>query len=136
MHMLEPFLGSKAHPLGKGESPLLRQHADVAELLHMVEARQTSHHLRGTEPLQGLEVKVPETLVPLPRLVIPTNSETEGLCHLHVEDVESICASGYLGKKATTAIPNPHDSILNHHARTVLIQLSPKLMMEFLNAGM
>ena len=69
-------------------------------------------------------MKVPETLVPLPRLVVPTSSETEGLCHLHVKDVESICASGYLGKKATTAIPNPHDSILNHHARTVLIQLS------------
>ena len=69
-------------------------------------------------------MKVPETLVPLPRLVVPTSSETEGLCYLHVKDVESIYASGYLGKKATTAIPNPHDSILNHHARTVLIQLS------------
>ena len=55
-------------PVDKLE-PLLRQHADVAELLHMVEARQASHHLRGTEPLQGLEVKVPEALVPLPRLV-------------------------------------------------------------------
>ena len=76
VHKLEPLLGSKARPLGKGESPLLRQHADVVELLHMVEARQASHHLRGTEPLQGLEVKVPEALVPLPRLVIPTSSET------------------------------------------------------------
>ena len=35
-----------------------------------------------------------------------------------------IYASGYLGKKATTAILNSHDSILNQHARTVLIQLS------------
>ena len=71
----------------------------------MVEAWQASHHLRGTEPLQGLEVKVPKTLVPLPRLVVLTSSETGGLCHLHIEDVESICALGYLGKKATTAIP-------------------------------
>ena len=77
----------RSSPLWKGESPLLRQHADIAELLHMVEARQASHHLRGTEPLQGLKVKVPEMLVPLPRLVVPTSSETEGLCHLHVKDV-------------------------------------------------
>jgi hypothetical protein len=35
-----------------------------------------------------------------------------------------ICASGYLGKKATMAIPNPQDCVLDLHARTVLIQLS------------
>ena len=34
VHKLEPFIGSKARPLGKGESPLLRQHADVAEFLN------------------------------------------------------------------------------------------------------
>jgi hypothetical protein len=72
----------------------------------MVEARQASHHLHGTEPLQGYEVKVPEELVPLPRLVVPTSGKTKGLCHLHVEDVELVCASGYLGEKALMAIPN------------------------------
>ena len=95
---------------------MLRQHADIAELLHMVKARQASHHLLSTEPLQGLEVKVPKALMPLPRLVIPTSSEAEGLCHLHIKDVEMICASGYLGKKETMAIPNPHDSILDLRA--------------------
>jgi hypothetical protein len=45
LHELEPLLGSEARLLGKGESPLLRQHADVAELLHVVEAWQASHHL-------------------------------------------------------------------------------------------
>jgi len=124
MHELEPFLGSETRPLGKGESPLLRQHTNITELLHMVKARQASHHLHGTKPLQGLEVKVPEALVPLPRLVVPMSSETKGLCHLHVEDIESICAFGYLGKKATTAVPNPHDPVLDLHVRTVLIQLS------------
>jgi hypothetical protein len=99
MHELEPLLGSEARLLGKGESPLLRQHADVAELLHVVETWQASHHLLGTEPLQGLEVKVPKALVPLPRLVVPTSSEAKGLCHLHIKDVESICASGYLARR-------------------------------------
>jgi hypothetical protein len=30
----------------------------------------------------------------------------------------------YLGKKATRGVPDPHDSVLELHARTVLIQLS------------
>jgi hypothetical protein len=90
----------------------------------VVKARQASYHLHDTEPLQGLEVKVPEPLVSLPRLVVPTSSKTEGLCYLHIEDIESIGASGYLGKKAMMAIPNPHDSILDLHMRTALIQLS------------
>jgi hypothetical protein len=115
MHELESLLGSKARLLGKGKPPLLHQHADVTELLHVVKARQASYHPLGTEPLQGLEVKVPEALVPLPRLIVPTSSKAEGLCYLHIEDIESIGASGYLGKKAAMAIPNPHDSVLDLH---------------------
>ena len=80
MHEVEPLLGLEACLLGKGDPPLLHQHTNVAKLLHMVEARKASYHLLGTEPLKGLEVKVPEALMPLPRLVIPTSSETEGLC--------------------------------------------------------
>jgi hypothetical protein len=82
----------------------------------VVKARHASHHLLGTELLQGLEVEVPEALVPLPRLVVPTSGEANWLCDLRAEDVESISASGYLGKKATTAIPNPHESVLDQHA--------------------
>jgi hypothetical protein len=62
--------------------------------------------------------------MPLSRLVVPMSSKAEGLCYLHVEDIESIGASGYLGKKATMAILNPHDFVLNLHTRTALIQLS------------
>jgi hypothetical protein len=81
----------------------------------VVKARQASYHPLGTEPLQGIEVKVPEALVPLLRLVVPTSSKAERLCYLHVEDVESVGASSYLGKKATMAILNPHDSVLDLH---------------------
>jgi hypothetical protein len=115
VHELEPLLGSKARLLGKAEPPLLRQHTDAVELLHMVKARQASYHPLGTEPLQGLEVKVSEALVPLPRLIVPTSSKSEGLCYLHVEDIESIGASGYLGKKAMMTISNPHDFVLDLH---------------------
>jgi hypothetical protein len=115
VHEVELLLGSEARLLGKGEPPLLREHADIVELLHVVKARQASYHPLSTEPLQGLKVKVPEALVPLSCLVVPTSSKAEGLCYLHVEDIELIGASGYLGKKAMMAIPNPHDSILDLH---------------------
>jgi hypothetical protein len=116
VHELEPLIGSEARFLGKGESHLLHQHADVVELLHVVKARHALYHLLDTELLQGLEVKVAEALVPLPRLIVPTNSETEGLCYLHVENVESIRASGYLGNEVTMVISNPHDSVHDLHA--------------------
>jgi hypothetical protein len=115
VHELELLIDSEAQLLGKGESPLLRQHTDVIELLHVVKARQASYHPLGTEPLQSLEVKVPEALVPLPRLIVPMSSKIEGLCYLYIEDIESIGASGYLDKKVTMAIPNPHDSVLDFH---------------------
>jgi hypothetical protein len=108
-----PWLGSSI--AREREPPLLYQHTDVAELLHVVKTRQTSYHSFGTEPLQDLEVKVPEAIVPLSCLVVPMSSKTEGLCYLHVEYIESIGASGYLGKKATMTITNPHDSVLDLH---------------------
>jgi hypothetical protein len=101
--------------LGKGKPPLLRQYADVAKLLHVVKTWQAPYHLLGTEPLQGLEVKVLEALVPLPCLIVSMSRKTEGLCYLHVEDIKSIGVSGYLGKKATMTITNPHDSVLDLH---------------------
>jgi hypothetical protein len=116
MHELEPLLGSKARLLGKGESSLLCQHADIAELLHMVKARLTSYHLLGAKLLQGLEVKVLEALVPLSCPVVPTSGKATRLCHLHVEDVKPIWTPAYLGKKATRGVPDPHDSILSLHA--------------------
>jgi hypothetical protein len=124
VHVLEPLLISEARLRGKGEPPLLHQHTDVVELLHVIKARQASYHPLDTEPLQSLEVKVLEALVSLPRLVIPMSSKAEGLCYLHIEDIESIGASSYLSKKVTMVIPNPHDSVLDLHTRTTLIQLS------------
>jgi hypothetical protein len=92
----------------------------------MVKARQASYHPLGTESLQGLEVKVPEALVPLPRLVVPTSSKAEGFCYLHIEDIESIGASGYLDKKAMMTITNPHDSILDLHTGGIPNLMEPQ----------
>jgi hypothetical protein len=116
MHEVERLFGSKARLLGKGELSLLCQHIDIAELLHMVKERQASYHLLCTEPIQGLEVKVLEALVPLPCPVIPTSSKAARLCHLHVEDVKTIWTRAYLGKKAARRVIDPHDSVLDLHA--------------------
>jgi hypothetical protein len=51
MHELKPLLGSEARLPGKGNPHLLRQLVDIAELLHVLEARQASYDLLGTEPL-------------------------------------------------------------------------------------
>jgi hypothetical protein len=135
VHELEQLLGSEARLLGKGESPLLHQHANITELLHVVKARQASYHPLGTEPLQGLEVKVPEALVPLPCLVVPMSSKAEGLCYLHVEDVESIGALVTLARRRrwrsqilmTPSLISTHELFSSSH---------PRLMIEFLNVGM
>jgi hypothetical protein len=91
VHELEPLLSSEARLLGKRESHLLHQRTDIAELFYVVKARQASYHPLDTEPLQGLEVKVSEALLPLPRLVLPMSSKAEGLCYLHVEDRVNWC---------------------------------------------
>jgi hypothetical protein len=62
--------------------------------------------------------------MPLPRLIVLMSSKADGLYYLQVQDIESIGASGYLGKKVMMAISNPHDSILDLHTRTAFIQLS------------
>jgi hypothetical protein len=67
---------------------------------------------------------MPEVLVPLPCPVVPTSSKEARLCHLHDEDVKPIWTPAYLGKKAMRGVLDPHDSVLDLHARTVLIQLS------------
>jgi hypothetical protein len=54
----------------------------------------------------------------------PSSRQAARLCHLHIEDVKPIWTPAYLGKNATRGVLDPHDSMLNLHARTVLIQLS------------
>jgi hypothetical protein len=57
-------------------------------------------------------------------LVVPMSSKATRLCHLHVEDVKPTWTPAYLGKKAMKGVPDPHESVLDLHVRTVLIQLS------------
>src|SRR6185369_12117025 len=123
VYELEPLPGSEARLLGEGVLPLLRQHADVAELLHMVKAWEASHHLLGAEPLQGLKVEVPKALVPLPCLVVPASCKTKRLAHPDVEDVEAVLPSNHPGEKLATVVPDAEDPAVDHHAGAALIEL-------------
>ena len=105
-----------AHKLGED--------AGVAKLLHVLDSRHALHHLLVAELLQGLEVEVPKALVPPPGVVVTAGCKTHGLRHLHVEDVKAVGASVHLDEKATMAIPDTQDPVLDLHARAVLIQLA------------
>ena len=90
----------------------------------MLDSRHALYHLLVAELLQGLKVEVPKALVPPPGVVVAAGCKTHGLRHLHVEDVEAVGASVHLDEKATVAIPDTQDPVLDLHARAVLIQLS------------
>jgi hypothetical protein len=49
VHKLQLLLGAEARLVREREASLLRQHARVAELLHVVDVRHAPHHLLGTE---------------------------------------------------------------------------------------
>ena len=111
------------------------KHADVAELLHVVEAREASHHLLGAEPPQGLKVEVPKPLVPLPCLVVPASCKTKRLGHPYVEDVEVVLLSNHPGEKLTTMV-QMRKTPLSITTHELLSSSCPRLMMEFRSAGM
>ena len=62
--------------------------------------------------------------MPPPGVVVAAGCKTHGLRHLHMEDVKAIGAFVHLDEKATMAIPDTQDPVLDLHTRTVLIQLS------------
>jgi hypothetical protein len=88
-----------AHKLGEDTG--------VAELLHVLDAQHTLHHLLVAELLQSLEVEMPKALVPQPSVIVAASwvgCKTKGLHHLHMKDVEEVAPSVHLAKKAATPI--------------------------------
>jgi hypothetical protein len=73
-------------------------------------------HLLVAELLQDLEVEVPKVLMPPLGVVIVAGCKAHGLCHLYMEDVEAVGASVHLGEKATMAIADTQDLMLDLHA--------------------
>ena len=65
----------------------------------MVDAGQATDHLLLAELLQGFEVKVPEALMPAPRLIIPARGKAEGVHHLYMEHIKAVASPVHLGKK-------------------------------------
>jgi hypothetical protein len=80
-----------------------------------LDSRHALHHRLVVELLQGLKVEVPKVLVPPPGVVIVVGYKTHRLRHLYMEDVEAVGASVHLGEKATMAIPDALDPVLDLH---------------------
>ena len=106
------------------EQPLLlRQHTGAAELLDMVDVRHPPHHLLSTKLTQGLKVEVPKALMPMPPIIISPSCKEKGLHHLSVEDIEAIAPPAHLDEKTAMSVPDAKQSMVDLHARPILIQL-------------
>jgi hypothetical protein len=83
----------------EGPTLQLGHHTGVAELLDVVDAGHAVDHLHLAEMLQGFEVKVPEALVLVPRLIIPARGKTEGVCHLYMEHIKAVASRFTLARR-------------------------------------
>jgi hypothetical protein len=90
----------------------------------VVDAGHAADHLLLAELLQGLEVKMPEALVPAPHLIVPARGKANGVRHLHMKHVKAVSSPVHLGEKTTTSIPDAQHAILDLHPRAILVQLS------------
>jgi hypothetical protein len=70
----------------------------------VVDVGHAADHLLLVEPFQGLEVKMPETLVPAPCLIILARGKVEELRHLQMEHVKAVASPVHLGEEAATSI--------------------------------
>jgi hypothetical protein len=94
----------------------LGHHTGVAELLDVVDAGHAADHLLLAKLFQGLEVKMPETLVPAPCLIIPARGKAEGLCHLHMELVKAVASPVHLSEEVAASIPDAQHTVLDLHS--------------------
>ena len=81
----------------------------------MVDAGHAVDHLLLAELLQGFEMKVPEALMPAPRLIIPERGKTEGVRHLYMEHIKVVASSVHLGEEAAASILDTQHAILDLH---------------------
>ena len=123
MHQLELLGGAVGGLTWEGPTLQLGHHIGVTELLDVVDAGHAADHLLLAELLQGFEVKVPEVLVPAPRLIIPAHGKVEGVRHLYMEHIKAVASPVHLGEKTTASILDAQHAVLNLHPRAVLVQL-------------
>ena len=123
MHQLE-LLGGAVEGLTR-EGPVLQpsHHTGVTQLIDVVDAGHAANHLLVAELLQGFEMKVPKTLVPAPRLIIPARGKTQGVRHLYMEHIKAVASPVHLGEKTAASILDAQHAVLILHPRAILVQL-------------
>ena len=71
-------------------STLLPGEATLAQLLHMINSRETPHHLLLGQQLKPMETKMAIPHVPLPGDVIPVRREAHRHADVEVECVQTV----------------------------------------------
>ena len=115
MHQLELLGGAVGGLTREGLALQLGHHTGVAELLDVVDAGHAADHLLLVELLQGLEVKMPEALMPAPRLIVPARDKAKGVRHLHMKHIKAVASPVHLGEKAVTSILDAEHAVLDLH---------------------
>ena len=80
----------------------------------MVDAGHAADHLLA-ELFQGLEVKMPETLVPAPHFILLARGKAKGVRHLHMKHVKVVASPVHLGVKLVASIPDAQHAVLDLH---------------------
>ena len=123
MHQLELLDGVVGGLTREWPTLQLGHHIGVAELLDVVDIGHVADHLLLAKLFQGLEVKVPETLMPAPCLVVPAHGKVEGMRHLHMKHIKAVASLVHLGEKAVASILDAQHAVLDLHPQAVLIEL-------------
>ena len=115
MHQLELLGGAVGGLTREAPALPLGHHTGVAELLDVVDAGHAADHLLLAELFQGLEVKMPETLVLAPSLIVLAQGKAKGVCHLHMKHVKAVASPVHLGEKEAASIPAAQHVVLDLH---------------------
>ena len=102
-------------------SSVLGDDARVAELADVADRRQPVRHVILGQLTKCVEVEVAVPLMPAPSFIVLARGETERRGRLDVEDVEPVGAAANLDEQPLVLIPDPQDSVINHHLGSSLI---------------
>ena len=105
----------------KRGSAVLGDDARVAELADVAYHRQPTRHVVLGQLSECVEVEVAVPLVLAPSFIVLARGETERRGRLDVEDVEPVGAAANLDEQPLVLIPDPQDSVINHHLGSSLI---------------
>ena len=100
---------------------LLADQACVAQLINMIQLRQTTHQALLCEPPECVEAEVSEPIVPLLGAITGARQQRDRPCQGEGDLVQPIRGAAYLCEKLVLRITHPQNPFLNHDLAAKLI---------------